>query len=72
MNVADVKIVSKALERLVLSRELYRVANGTYERPVNDRFLGVLLPGIEEIAERWSRLKSLVQEMFQQSVKLAG
>ncbi|MGI6321715.1 MAG: DUF6088 family protein [Bacteroidales bacterium] len=45
------KTVGKALVRLMESGELHRVATGIYVRPEKDRVLGVVLPGIEEIAE---------------------
>jgi len=44
------KAINKALERLVQSGELYRVATGIYVRPVKDKYLGMILPGIDEIA----------------------
>jgi len=47
----NAKAVWKALERLVNSGELYRVAKGIYVRPVKDKLLGIVLPGIEDIAE---------------------
>lgn len=50
-SIGNKKTVGKALERLVNSGELHRVAAGIYVRPVNDDMLGVVLPGIEEIAE---------------------
>ncbi len=45
------KAIGKALERLVQSGELQRVATGIYTRAVEDEILGVVLPGIEQIAE---------------------
>jgi len=45
------KTVGKALERLVKSGELHRVAIGIYVRPEKDKILGIVMPGIEEIAE---------------------
>ena len=45
------KTVGKALVRLMESGELHRVATGIYVRPEKDRVLGIVLPGIEEIAE---------------------
>lgn len=45
------KAVWKALERLVNSGELYRIAKGIYVRPVKDKLLGTILPGIEDVAE---------------------
>jgi len=47
----NTKAVGKALERLVKSGELQRVATGIYVRPVKDKLLGIVLPGIEDIAE---------------------
>lgn len=41
--------VRKALERLVKSGELERVATGIYVRPVIDNIIGKVLPTIEEI-----------------------
>ncbi|CAG5006070.1 hypothetical protein DYBT9275_03720 [Dyadobacter sp. CECT 9275] len=49
-SIANPKAVNKALERLVISGDLTRVAAGIYVRPVNDKILGPILPGIEEIA----------------------
>ena len=43
--------VGKALVRLMESGQLHRVATGIYVRPEKDRVLGIVLPGIEEIAE---------------------
>lgn len=47
----NAKAVGKALERLVKSGELHRVATGIYVRPVKDKLLGIVLPGIEDVAE---------------------
>ncbi|EFK96121.1 conserved hypothetical protein [sediment metagenome] len=47
----NAKAIAKALERLVKSGELYRVTTGIYVRPVKDKLLGIVLPGIEDIAE---------------------
>lgn len=49
-TITNAKAVNKALERLVKSGELERVATGIYVRPVVDDFIGKVLPGIEEIA----------------------
>ena len=49
-SVAAAKSVNKALERLVKSGELQRVASGIYVRPLKDKVLGIVLPGIDEIA----------------------
>lgn len=51
----NTKAVGKALERLVKSGELHRVATGIYVRPVKDKLLGIVLPGIEDIAEAISK-----------------
>jgi hypothetical protein len=45
------RTVGKALVRLMKSGELHRVATGIYVRPEKDKVLGIVLPGIEEIAE---------------------
>ena len=42
--------VKKALQRLVNTGELERVATGIYVRPQTDSLIGKLTPGIEEIA----------------------
>mgnify|MGYP000894072460 FL=1 len=47
----NAKAVGKAMERLVKSGEMHRVAKGIYVRPVKDKVLGIVLPGIEDIAE---------------------
>lgn len=47
----NAKTVGKALERLVQSGELHRVATGMYVRPVKDKVIGIVLPGIEEVVE---------------------
>ncbi len=44
------KAIGKALERLVKSGELERMATGIYVRPAEDKTLGLVLPGIEAIA----------------------
>lgn len=43
--------VGKSLSRLVGAGELYRVATGIYVRPEKDKVLGIVLPGIEDVAE---------------------
>lgn len=48
--IGNAKAVNKALERLVKSGELERVATGIYVRPVIDDFIGKVLPSVEEIA----------------------
>lgn len=50
-SLGNSKAIGKALERLVKSGELQRVATGIYVRPAEDKILGPVLPGIEEIAE---------------------
>ena len=45
------KTVNKALERLVKSGEIDRVATGIYVRPKIDNIVGKLYPEIEEIAQ---------------------
>ncbi len=47
----NAKAVGKAMERLVKSGELHRVAKGIYVRPAKDKLLGIVLPGIEDIAD---------------------
>lgn len=49
-TIANAKAVNKALERLVKSGKLDRVATGIYVRPVIDDYIGKVLPSIEEIA----------------------
>ena len=49
-GIANSKSANKALERLVRSGEIERVAQGIYVRPVIDNYIGKVLPGIEEIA----------------------
>ena len=48
--VANAKTANKSLERLAKLGELQRVATGIYVRPVQDKVIGTVLPGIEEIA----------------------
>lgn len=45
------KAVSKALERLAVKEEIYRVARGVYTRLEKDPILGTVIPGTEAIAE---------------------
>ncbi|MCF8297430.1 MAG: DUF6088 family protein [Saprospiraceae bacterium] len=47
----NAKAVSKALERLVAKNELMRIANGIYVRPKKDPVIGIITPGVEEIAK---------------------
>jgi hypothetical protein len=49
-KIASSKSANKALERLVMSGEIERVAQGIYVRPVIDDYIGKVLPSIEEIA----------------------
>ena len=49
-KIAKAKSANKALERLVKSSELERVAQGIYVRPVIDNYIGKVLPSIEQIA----------------------
>jgi len=49
-KIANTKSANKALERLVKSGELERVAQGIYVRPVIDEYIGKVLPSIEQIA----------------------
>ena len=49
-NISNTKAIHKALERLVKSEELERVATGIYVRPIIDPYIGKVLPSIEEIA----------------------
>jgi len=50
-TVASAKTVNKALERLVFSGELVRVAKGIYVRPAIDPVIGIVLPSTEAIAK---------------------
>jgi hypothetical protein len=47
----NAKAIAKALERLTKSGELYRVATGMYVRPLKDKVVGFVYPGIEEVTE---------------------
>lgn len=49
-SVGNAKAVNKTLERLVDKGELLRVATGIYVRPKKDPVIGVITPGIEDIA----------------------
>lgn len=49
-KITNTKAINKALERLVKSGEIERVAQGIYVRPVIDNHIGKVLPSIEEIA----------------------
>lgn len=48
--IGNAKAVNKALERLVKSNDLQRIATGIYALPAMDKYLGVVLPGTDEIA----------------------
>jgi hypothetical protein len=50
-SLGNAKAISKALERLVKSGRLHRVATGIYVRPVEDKIIGTVMPGIEQIAK---------------------
>lgn len=50
IKISNSKSVNKALERLVKSGEIERIAQGIYVRPETDQYIGKVLPGIEEIA----------------------
>ena len=50
IDMSNYKTVSKALERLVVSGDLTRVAKGIYTRPKTDPILGTLLPTTEQLA----------------------
>lgn len=50
-NISNNKSVNKALERLVKSGEIERVAQGIYVRSIIDNYIGKVLPSIEEIAK---------------------
>ena len=49
-KIANTKSVNKSLERLVKSGEIERVAQGIYVRSVIDKYIGKVLPSIEQIA----------------------
>ena len=49
-GLGNAKSVGKALERLVHTGDLHRVATGIYVHPVKDNILGIVMPGIEDIA----------------------
>lgn len=51
INIGNQKAISKALQRLVNSGEIQRVATGIYVRPEKDPVLGLLHPTVEKIAE---------------------
>lgn len=49
-KIANTKSANKALERLEKSGELLRIAQGIYVRAVIDKYIGIVLPSIEQIA----------------------
>ncbi len=49
-TIANAKSVNKALERLVNSGNLHRVATGIYVCTIKDKIIGTVLPSIDEIA----------------------
>ncbi|MCL2328541.1 MAG: DUF6088 family protein [Bacteroidetes bacterium] len=51
----NTKTVSKALERLVKSGEIDRVAAGIFVRPQKDNIIGKVMPDIEDIAKAIAR-----------------
>jgi predicted transcriptional regulator of viral defense system len=55
VTAGNAKTVNKALERLVKSGEIDRIATGIYVRPKIDNMLGKLYPDIEEIGQAIAR-----------------
>ncbi|MDR0205797.1 MAG: DUF6088 family protein [Bacteroidales bacterium] len=55
VTAGNAKTVNKALERLVKSGEIDRIATGIYIRPKIDSMLGKLYPDIEEIGQAIAR-----------------
>lgn len=51
LSVGTAKAVSKALQRLTKAGELLRVATGIYVRPEIDPVIGMVTPGIDDIAK---------------------
>ncbi len=49
-KITNTKSVNKALERLVKSGEIERIAQGIYVRPIIDNYIGKVFPSIEQIA----------------------
>ena len=49
-KITNTKSANKVLERLVKWGEIERVAQGIYVRPVIDKYIGKVLPSIEQIA----------------------
>lgn len=54
-GIATSKTAGKALERLVHSGELVRVATGIYTRPKEDPVIGIVFPDIDEISSALAR-----------------
>ncbi len=50
-RITNSKSINKALERLVKSGTIERVAHGIYVRPIIDDYIGKVFPSIEEIAK---------------------
>jgi hypothetical protein len=50
IKIANVKAISKALQRLVKKQQVVRVATGIYVRPKLSTLIGTVTPSIEEIA----------------------
>ncbi len=50
VEIANAKAISKALQRLVATGVLVRIATGMYARPKKSKIVGQVLPGTEEIA----------------------
>jgi hypothetical protein len=50
VEIANTKSVGKSLERLVKSGEMERVAQGIYVRVILDKYIGKVMPSIEDIA----------------------
>jgi hypothetical protein len=55
LSFGNAKAVAKALERLVSTSKLYRVATGMYVRPEKDEVVQVVLPSAEEIVRAISK-----------------
>lgn len=49
-KITNTKSANKALERLVKSGEIERIAQGIYVRPIIDNYIGKVFPSIEQIA----------------------
>lgn len=49
-GIGNTKTINKCLERLVNSGVLYRVARGIFIRPKVDKIVGLIIPGVDEIA----------------------